>query len=360
MYRLIIIITVFSALLTLAFLSLVFQKDRVVTHSPAVTSGMHKTATVTIPELTLEQFFDATGTAETEFPSDSIRTLVVTGDVIPGRSVNYKTLQYNNFFWAFEPTAHILRDGDITFVNLEVPLLSDCPVTNEGMKFCGDARHTQGLKHAGVDVVNLGNNHTGNYGLKGVQETLSHLRNANITSVGALNNPQFVNARGTRFAFLGYDDIEPQQGISAIELNTVQNEIKVARENADIVVVQFHWGTEYVSKPTDRQRELGRLSIDAGADLVIGNHPHWIQPIEIYKNKLITYAHGNFIFDQMWSEKTQEGVIGKYYFFENRLIDAEFIPIRIHDYGQAQIISDSIYKDRILKEMYDQSNSLYE
>src|SRR5690606_2312827 len=136
----------------------------------------------------------------------------------------------------------------------------------------------------------------------------------------------------TNIAFLGYDDIEVQQGVSKADPDIIRKEIQEARNMADIVIVQFHWGVEYVSQPSERQRKLGMLAIDSGADLVIGNHPHWIQPIEIYKDKLITYAHGNFIFDQMWSEKTKEGVIGKYYFYNNKLVDAEYMPIKIHDY----------------------------
>lgn len=96
---------------------------------------------------------------------------------------------------------------------------------------------------------------------------------------------------------------------------------------------------EYTDQPTQRQKELAHLAIDTGADLVIGNHPHWIQPVEIYKNKLIVYAHGNFVFDQMWSAKTREGIIGRYTFYGDRLIDAEFLPVQINDFGQPRFLT---------------------
>lgn len=311
-----------------------------------------------VKQLSLETFFDDRTPDISSYPKDSVITLIATGDILPGRSVNYKSLQYNNFRWAYEFTADLLGDSDVTFVNLEAPLVKNCPVTNEGMIFCGDARHVQGLTYAGVDVVNLGNNHAGNHGMPGVKETIDVLESANIKVVGALNNPKYVDVRGTTIAFLGYDDITPQQGVSSASNEHITQEVSQASKNADITIVQLHWGSEYQSQPNDRQKELARLVVDSGADMVIGNHPHWIQPIEIYKNKLITYAHGNFIFDQMWSEKTREGVVGKYYFYENHLIDAEFIPTKIYDYGQAKVIEDQEYRNKILREMYHESQKL--
>lgn len=316
------------------------------------------TPTPAIPPISLEEIFNTATPSSSLYPAESIRTMIVTGDIIPARSVNYKTLTYNNFHWAYEPTADYLQDADITFVNLEAPILNDCPVTNEGMIFCGDARHVQGLTFAGVDVVNLGNNHAGNHGVNGISETVAHLQTHGITAVGVLNNPQYRDVRGMRFAFLGYDDIEVQAGVSRADEAIIEQEIQQARQNADVVIVQFHWGVEYVSQPTFRQQTLGKLAIDSGADLVIGNHPHWIQPVELYKGKLITYAHGNFIFDQMWSEKTKEGVIGKYYFYEDQLVDVEYTPIKIFDYGRAEFITDSVYKDRILQDMLQESINL--
>ncbi len=350
-----ILLTVFSVLIvaSVGWYFLAASPQEIINEPPSPTRAQIQTPTVA--HLKLEQFFDSDTSITHQYPSESIRTLIVTGDIIPARSVNYKTITYNNFHWAFEPTAEYLRDADITFVNLEAPIFENCPVTNEGMIFCGDARHIQGLTFAGVDVANMGNNHAGNHGTVGINQTLSLLDAHGITTVGVKNNPQYIDVRGVTFAFLGYDDIEQQDGVSRADTEILQHEIQNARQNADVVIVQFHWGVEYVSQPSTRQRELGKLAVDAGADLIIGNHPHWIQPIEIYNNTLITYAHGNFIFDQMWSQKTQEGVIGKYYFYNNTLIDAEYLPIRIVDYGQAQFITNLQDKERILQDMLNES-----
>jgi len=114
----------------------------------------------------------------------------------------------------------------------------------------------------------------------------------------------------------------------------VKKGIFEAKKEADIVIVSMSWGVEYTDKPSDRQIALAHLAIDSGADLIIGNHPHWIQSDEQYNNTYIKYAHGNLVFDQMWSEETKKGVIGKYTFENGKLINKEFIPIYIKDYGQ--------------------------
>ncbi len=130
----------------------------------------------------------------------------------------------------------------------------------------------------------------------------------------------------------------------------IASDIKSADTTSDIVIVQFHWGNEYTMEITERQRMLAHLAIDSGADLIIGNHPHWVQPVEIYKGKFIAYAHGNFVFDQEWSPETKQGVVGKYTFFDGELVDAEFLPIQIENYGQPHFLTGQPAKE-ILKRM---------
>ena len=91
-------------------------------------------------------------------------------------------------------------------------------------------------------------------------------------------------------------------------------DIQALKRQVDFVIVAFHWGIEYTALPTQEQRGIAHQAIDAGADLILGNHPHWVQATEKYQGKYITYAHGNFVFDQMWSQETREGVVGKYTF----------------------------------------------
>lgn len=306
----------------------------------------------------IDQVFSDSHTWTATLSAKKLRTMIVTGDVIPARSVNSQVLRYKDFNWPYLKTANVTRNADLTFINLETPLIKNCPTTQEGMIFCGDEKNVDGLVFAGVDVVSLANNHAGNHGTEAVQET-KDLLNENGILVTGVNDVVILDLRGVKFAFLGYNDIsKPQPGISNVDEVKIKQEIATSKQQADMVIVTYHWGVEYRNQPDERQKYLGHFTIDAGADLVIGNHPHWIQPVEIYKNKLIIYAHGNFVFDQMWSEKTKEGVIGKYTFYDNKLIDVEFIPVKIIDFGQPHHITDPVIKRSKLDDMKEQSLKL--
>jgi len=310
-----------------------------------------------VPTLSLETIFDGKDASE-GLPKDHLRTIIATGDVIPARSVNVQTVKHGDFLWPYRYTASYVKDADLTFINLETPLLKNCPMTTEGMIFCGSNRHVEGLLFAGVDVASLANNHAGNHGTSGVMETKELLEKAGIEVTG-IKGAVYKEIRGLWFAFLGYNDIgAPEETISWAQKEDIKKEISTARKNADIVIVTYHWGVEYRDQPDERQKELGHFTIDSGADMVIGNHPHWIQPVELYKGKLITYAHGNYIFDQMWSQKTREGVIGKYVFYDTRLIDVEYAPLVINDFGQAKF-AEATQKLSLLKRMETESYILH-
>jgi len=291
--------------------------------------------------LTLEKIF-ASDHSWTSTISGKI-TLIATGDVIPARAVNYQAVTKKDFKWSYLNTALFLKSADITLINLETPLIKNCPLTQTGMVFCGDERNVEGFVFAGVDVANLANNHSENYGKAGLDYTKSLLKNNNI-EYSSEDNLAIKQVAETKFGFLGYNALLP------LDKEKINSDIKNAKSQVDVLVVSYHWGAEYQSLPAKETIELAHFSIDNGADLIIGNHPHWIQPVEIYKGKLIMYAHGNFVFDQMWSEKTKEGVLGKYTFYDKNLIDAEYLPIYIRDYGQP-IFLEGEAKDIILKQL---------
>jgi poly-gamma-glutamate capsule biosynthesis protein CapA/YwtB (metallophosphatase superfamily) len=316
-----------------------------------------KTPLFTFQTPNIDQIFSMDHNWTATLSAEKIRVLIATGDVIPARSVNYQSTRRKNFQWSFEKAADFLKNADLTLINLESPLISNCPLTNTGMIFCGDTRNIEGLVFAGVDVASLVNNHFENYGEKGVSETVKLLNEADILPV-VENQPQVKDIRGLRFGFVSFHDL-PQSQLSIEEdyAQKIASQVASIKKQADIVLVSFHWGVEYTPQPTKRQQDLARLAIDNGADLIIGNHPHWIQPVEIYKDKLIVYAHGNFVFDQMWSEKTKEGVVGRYTFLDNQLIDAEFLPVKIIDYGQPYFLEGE-QKKKILDSMFEESKKL--
>jgi poly-gamma-glutamate capsule biosynthesis protein CapA/YwtB (metallophosphatase superfamily) len=273
---------------------------------------------------------------ESEEAEDRVesQTLLVTGDVLTARYVNELVLQKNDFLWPFRDIQPILENADLTWINLETPLVSNCPRKIDGMVFCGDLRHATTLKNVGVDVVNIANNHIGNQGAEGVAESVLALRREDLAVSGVVS-PEYVDRNGWRWAFLGFNEVDQQPGVLASEPSSVERLIREAKMNADIVVVQFHWGAEYTRQPTSHQQLLAHLAVDSGADLVVGNHPHWFQPSEWYKDVYIMYSHGNTVFDQMWSEETREGVIGRYHFVNKKFVGVEWVPIWIEEYGRA-------------------------
>ena len=288
-----------------------------------------------LPVLSLQSLFHPSYTVPAD-PS-RIRTLLVTGDVIPARGVNYFATTRHDFLWPFRRTADYTKNADITYINLESPLFAGCPVDpGPSFTFCGDARFVDGLTLMGAKVVNLANNHTTNYGAQGITLTDQLLQKHGMLTSG-LGPVAVVDVRGIKFGFIGFNGVG-----RAIDKQAVQASIARAHQLADIVVVQFHWGKEYERQPMadphvptpDDPVAIGHDAVDWGADIVIGNHPHWYQGIEIYHGKLITYAHGNLVFDQMWSEETREGVIGTYTFNGTQLVSATWKPYRIYDYGQ--------------------------
>lgn len=276
-------------------------------------------------------------------------TLIATGDVIPARSVNTQTIKRNDFTWAWQNIAPTLKEGDITLINLESPLLARCLATDEGMKFCGDQRHVEGMTYSGVDVVSLANNHVGNYGVEGLQETTDLLKRNGIAVTGTDAQPYIATIKNIRVGFLAYNDIGYREdGIAWADVEQMKQDIQETKQKTDVVIVSMSWGVEYTASPSTRQRELAHMVVDAGADLIIGNHPHWIQTSEHYNNGYIMYAHGNTIFDQMWSEETKIGVIGVYTFNGKNLTKVEFIPTYIKDYGQPLLLQGA-GKEKILE-----------
>jgi poly-gamma-glutamate synthesis protein (capsule biosynthesis protein) len=296
--------------------------------------------------LTLSSIFAKSAPPLHGYDPRKLRALIATGDVIPARTVNYMMVTRNDFLYPFRPTAAYLRTGDITLINLESPLIAGCAVTVEGMSFCGDPRATQGLKFAGVDVACTANNHIGNYGLPAIRETWQHLAATGIQHCG-LGDIAYRTVRGLRFAFLAFNAVGER-----FDYATSRAEIRAARKHADVVVVSVHWGKEYVAVPQvapgitdDNPRTIAHWIVDSGADLVIGNHPHHVQGVELYRGRLITYAHGNFVFDQMFTVSdcpgdanyfctTREGVVGKYTFYDKKLVAVRYRPVVIYGYAQ--------------------------
>ena len=350
-----------KALITVLFVIIVFVFYQLALKKEVQVSGQSSTTTTTIAESDPELFKLSLGKIFTNhqdlstISDDQLVTIIMTGDIIPARHVNAKVTGYGDFTHPYLKTAPYLREADLTVTNLESPLIDGCPVNSYGMSFCGDQRHVEGLKFAGIDIASLANNHAGNYGEEGIAETKTLLEQNGIETIG-LGRTVTKVIKGTRFTFLAYNGISEH-----FDEGQIRKDISEARKQADVVVVLPHWGKEYVRIPEtspevapEDPRAIGKMMIDAGADIILGNHPHWYQGVEIYKNKLIAYAHGNFIFDQEWSLETKQGVVGKYTFYQGKLVDVTFSPVQIEDYNQSYFLEGDSASS-ILKIMQDHS-----
>lgn len=278
--------------------------------------------------------------------------IVMTGDTMLGRAVNYNTIKSGDINWPFINITDQLKKYSLVITNLENPLITNCRLTLSGMVFCGDLAHADALKNANIKLLSLANNHSLNYGKDGLDQTVKVLSDIDLIPFG-VTNPVIYEHNGYKIALLGFDDIECNpKYIECVSDQNIVDDLALAKSlMPDLIVVVPHWGSEYTDKPNTRQIKNAKLMIDNGADIILGNHPHWVQSIEVYKNKLIVYSHGNFVFDQMWSQKTRQGVIGRYIFNKKGLLDGEFIPIYIKNYGQVQLADTQMAK-AILNQMY--------
>ncbi len=210
------------------------------------------------------------------------------------------------------PFAALLADADYRIGNLECPIATvGKPMDSKIYNFRADPRVLAVLKGR-FDALAVSNNHSGDYGQAAFLETLDHLKSIGITSFGGGRNlteahaPLWIEKHGLRIAVLGYNEFKPRSfeagpnwpGIAWSEDSHVLADIRAARTaGADVVIPYMHWGWEREPEPTERQRRLARLMIDAGADAIVGGHPHVTQGTEIYRGKPIIYSLGNFVFD---------------------------------------------------------------
>lgn len=216
----------------------------------------------------------------------------------------------------------VISGADLAIANMEEPAPDHWTFHPHGTTFTGNPALISGIANAGFDWVSLANNHVGNAGPAGVLQTMANLDKFHLLHGGAGANiiaahtPSIVDVKGVKVGIVAYDTVTPvynatstRAGSARMTTAAIKSDIAAARKaGAQVVIVFPHWGTEYTTGPNATQQKLAHAAIDAGADLVIGNHPHWAQVMEVYKGKPIWYALGNFTFDQDWSEPTMEGI----------------------------------------------------
>ncbi len=296
----------------------------------------------------------AAGTAAERPPSADEITIAAVGDIMLGHRAG-PYLDREGPGYPFVSVLPVLRQAHVVIGNLESPIsLRGTAVENKKFTLRAAPVAVAALKAAGIHVVTLANNHTMDFGPLALQDTLTVLGENNILYAGAGMNledaraPAFLKVGDQTLAFLSYSLTFPLEfyasagrpGTAPGYREFVKRDIRKARPKADLVVVSFHWGAELMTTAKDYQRELGRLSIDWGADLVLGHHPHILQELELYRGRLIAYSLGNFVFGSE-SDKTNTSMILLCTFKGKSLVRIEAVPLDVNNYRVA-------YQPRVL------------
>lgn len=283
---------------------------------------------------------------EANLAPDSERSMHVNlafvGDVMFADKVNGLLTQHG-YEYPFKYVRSYLEKADITVANLETPITTRGTAEEKAYAYRSSPLVLPELKKAGVDLVNLANNHSMDYGVQGLLDTLDHLDAKGIERVGAGRNAEeayrhvIMEHHGMKIAFLGFSRVihstswyagNSRPGLAETYSTKLPLEaIKKAREDADLVVVIAHWGEERNHRPIKVQTDLARQYIDQGADLVVASHPHVLQGFEQYKGKWIAYSLGNFIFTTNENPATWESLILEASCTKERSCDLQLVPI---------------------------------
>lgn len=293
-------------------------------------------------------------------------SLIAVGDISFSRGVERIVKRENNINYPFLKIADYLKSADLVFGNLETSIMEGREITDREMVFRSNPGTEQAIKEANISIVSLANNHTPNFGQKGLMDTFEYLKHADIKFVGAGENeqeaysPLYIDKNGLKFAFLAYNDVDVVPvsyeakknlaGTAFMKKDKMIKAVKEAKLIADFVIVSMHSGNEYVAKPNNSQVYFAHAAIDAGADLIIGHHPHVVQTMEEYKGKFIFYSLGNFVFDEMWVKETLNELAVKVYFTKAGVQKISFFPITAKNISQPEK-ADEVNAEKILKRL---------
>jgi len=274
--------------------------------------------------------------------SSSIK-IVAAGDLMLGRWVQEVVLS-EGWDYPFRQIDSVLSDADIFFVNLEAPFGIGGEPFDKTYTFRVPPSFINVLMAGGINVVSLANNHIMDYGPDVLAQTREFLQKHNIKFSGAGENlkaarkPAVLTIKDKSVAIASYSLTFPQEfwatdtsaGTCFPYDTFFYDDIRSFKENYDLVIVSFHWSAELLNKPKDYQIELAHKTIDMGADLIIGHHPHVIQGIEIYKGKIIAYSLGNFVFGS-YSENARVSMILKFFYGTNSINKCRIYPINVYN-----------------------------
>ena len=292
-------------------------------------------------------FFPLNGQSQRSFQFPDILavgshvTIAAVGDVMLGSWVS-PILEIKGAFYPFTQTRKHLRSTDIAIANLEAPFTLVGEPFEKKFNFKVPPKFARGLPDGGIKVVTLANNHIMDYGETGLISTMAALDNIGVKHSGAGMNfieahkPAVVAIDGRSVAFFGYSMTFPTEfyakedssGTAYPEPEILTSMLAAWRDSVDFIVTSFHWSAEKREAPKDYQIFFAHLAIDSGSDLVLGHHPHVLQGLEIYKNKLIAYSLGNFAFGS-YSQYARDSIILKVHLSQDGLLFGQCVPINV-------------------------------
>jgi poly-gamma-glutamate capsule biosynthesis protein CapA/YwtB (metallophosphatase superfamily) len=294
---------------------------------------------------------------ETVTPADDpLTTLLFTGVIVPARCVQAAIDERDDTDYPYDEVRDIISSADLAIGTLNATISDYPPHTGcvPTYVLVGGSGNADALQRAGFDVMSVATNHIKNCGLmncgdRAFFDTLDNLRRVNIIPVGAGANhaeamqPVVVSVDGVRYGIVSLGQIEPMAfagegtpGIAVLNPENLRAAIQAARQVSDVVIAMPHWGPEDVPWPNAIQRDLAKQLVEAGADIVVGNHTHVVQAVEEIDGVPVFYGLGNFVFDQGLPDHKQ-GVILKLSFKEGRYSGFDLIPTHVDKDGTVHI-----------------------
>ncbi len=263
--------------------------------------------------------------------NEGVKTILLVGDIMLDRGVE-DLIKQNSIYYPFQKISNFLRGIDIVFGNLEGPVVNNPPeFPDDSLKFAFNPEVIKGASWCNFNLFSLANNHTLDMGKKGLEETKEWLKKYGINFIGSPlsgSSDKLDSFFSTdNIIFLAFNQIFPFMIREEEIIKTIKTVKSLNPDN--FLIVSLHWGEEYKLINSPAQQSLAHQIIEAGADLIIGHHPHVVQNIEKYQGKLIFYSLGNFIFDQYFSPDTQQGLAVGLEIYPDRLV-CRLFPLQIN------------------------------
>lgn len=269
--------------------------------------------------------------------------IIAAGDVMLDSWIE-ELVRTQGWHYPFVHLDSILSDSDLVFANLEAPFGKQDSAYPKTYTFQVSPDLVQVLQAGKINMVSLANNHILDFGTEALKETMQLLDQHQIKYSGAGMNlsearqPAVFETKGNNIAVACYSLTFPEEfwatdssGGTCFPSHTfLYEDIRRFKEQNDLLIISFHWGGELLTAPKEYQLDLAHKVIDAGADVILGHHPHVIQGLEIYKGKLIAYSLGNYVFSS-YSDKATQSMLLKFSYNGDAIEKFTIYPINVHN-----------------------------